>query len=50
MDGDALSMAIVGRMDMLVDRLTFSNDGYRFAVYRQYILWQSAYLGRAIAE
>lgn len=46
LDRDALSVAIVGRMDMLVDRSDFSNKGYRFATYRQYILWQNGYLGR----
>ena len=46
LDRDALSVAIVGRMDVLADRSDFSNQGYRFAAYRQYILWQNGYLGR----
>ena len=46
LDRDALSVAIVGWMDMLVDRSDFSNVGYRFAAYRQYVLWQNGYLGR----
>ena len=46
LDRDALLVAIVGRMDMLVDRSDFSNEGYRFAAYRQYVLWQNGYLGR----
>ena len=46
LDRDALSVAIVGRMDMLVDRSDFSNEGCRFAEYRQYVLWQNGYLGR----
>ena len=46
LDHDALSVAIVGRMDVLADRSDFSNQGYRFAAYRQYILWQNGYLGR----
>ena len=46
LDRDALSMATVGRMDMLVDRSDFSNEGYCFAAYCQYVLWQNGYLGR----
>jgi len=45
-DRDALSVAIVGRMDVLADQSDFSNEGYRFTAYRQYILWQNEYLGR----
>ena len=33
----ALSVAIVGHMDMLVDRLDFSNEGYCFAAYHQHV-------------
>ena len=40
------NVAIVGQMDMLVDRMDFNNEGYRFAAYRQYILWQNGYLVR----
>ena len=46
LDRDALSVAIVGHMDMLVDRSDFSNEGYRFTAYSQYVLWQNGYLGR----
>ena len=46
LDREALSVAIVGRTDVLVDRSDFSNEGYRFAAYRQFILWQNGYLGR----
>ena len=46
LDRDALSVAIVGRMDVLADRSDFSNQGYRFAAYCQYIIWQNGYLGR----
>ena len=37
LDREALSVAIA---DVLVDRSDFSNKGYRFAAYRQFILWQ----------
>ena len=50
LDRDAFSVATVGRMDMLVDKSDFSNEGYRFTSYRQYVLWQNGYLGRAIGE
>ena len=46
LDRDALPVAIVGRMDVLADHSDFSNEGYRFAAYCQYILWQNGYLGR----
>jgi len=46
LDRDTLSVAIVGRMDLLADHSDFSNEGYRFAAYRQYVLWQNGYLGR----
>ena len=44
LDRDALSVATVGRMDVLADISDFSNEGYRFAAYRQYILWQNGYV------
>ena len=50
LDRDALSVAIVGRMDVLADRSDFSNEGYRFAAYRQYILWQNGYLGGGLCH
>ena len=46
LDWDALSVAIVGWMDMLVDRSHFNNEGYHFAAYLKYVLWQKGYLGR----
>ena len=46
LDRDALLWQLLARMDMLVDRMDFNNEGYRFAAYRQYILWQNGYLGR----
>ena len=46
LDREALSVAIVGRTDVLVDSSDFSSEGYRFAAYRQFILWQNSYLGR----
>ena len=43
---ESLHVAIVGRTDIFVDRSDFSNEGMRYAAYRQYILWQNGYLGR----
>lgn len=46
LDREALSVVIVSRTDVLVDRSDFSNERYRFAAYHQFILWQNGYLGR----
>lgn len=42
----SLSVAIVSRSDIYADRSDFTNQGMRFAAYRQYVLWQNGYLGR----
>ena len=46
LDREALSLAIVGQIDTLVDRMDFNSEGYCFVAYRQYILWQNGYLVR----
>lgn len=46
LDREALSVAIVNCTDVLMDTSDFSNEGYRFAAYRQFVLWQNGYLGR----
>ena len=46
LDQEALSVAIVVHTDVLVDLLDSSNEGYQFAAYEQFMLWQNGYLGR----
>ena len=46
LDQDALSVVIIGHMDVLVDRSYFTNKGYQFSAYWQYVLWQNGYSGR----
>ena len=47
LDTSVLSIAIVNRSDVFADDLEYSPASYRKAAYRQWILWQHGYLGRA---
>lgn len=47
LDMNVLSIAIVNRSDMFADDPDYSPSGYRKAAYRQWVLWNHGYLGRA---
>ena len=47
LDSNVLSVAIVNRCDTFVDEPDYSPQSYRKAAYRQWIMWQHGYLGRA---
>ena len=47
LDTNVLSIAIVNRSDMFADDPDYSPASYRKAAYRQWVLWQHGFLGRA---
>ena len=47
LDMGVLSIAIVNRSDVFADDPEYTPASYRKAAYRQWILWQHGYLGRA---
>ena len=47
LDSNVLSVAIVNRCDTFADEPDYSPQSYRKAAYRQWIMWQHGYLGRA---
>ena len=47
LDTNVLSIAIVDRSDVYADDPDYSPASYRKSAYRQWILWQHGYLGRA---
>ena len=47
LDMSVLSIAIVNRSDVFADDPEYTPSSYRKAAYRQWILWQHGYLGRA---
>jgi len=47
LDSNVLSIAIVNRSDVYADTPDYTPASYRKAAYRQWILWQHGYLGRA---
>ena len=46
-DMSVLSIAIVNRSEVFADDPEYTPSSYRKAAYRQWILWQHGYLGRA---
>ena len=47
LDRNVLSVAIVNRCDTFADDPDYSPQSYRKAAYRQWVMWQHGYLGRA---
>ena len=47
LDSNVLSVAIVNRCDTFANEPDYSPQSYRKAAYRQWIMWQHGYLGRA---
>ena len=45
-----LSICIINRRDFFADDPEFSSSSYRKAAYRQYIMYQHGYLGRAVRK
>ena len=47
LDMGVLSIAIVNHSDVFADDPEYTSSSYRKAAYRQWILWQHGYFGRA---
>ena len=47
LDSNVLLVAIVNRCDTFADDPDYSPQSYRKAAYRQWVMWQHGYLGRA---